>query len=170
MKIRFLAFATMWCSISLFAQDYFPTNDGVKAENHNYTAFINAKIYLTPTQVLDKGTLLIQNGKVAQVGKSVGVPKNSLVIDLNGKHIYPSFIDIFSDFGIEKPKRVADGQHPIQYGPSKEGFYWNDHIMPQNSAADRFQYNDNDAKELRAAGFGTVNAHIQDGIARGTGV
>src|SRR5690606_10479384 len=103
MKIRFLALATLWCGISLYAQDYFPKNDGVKTGNHNYTALTNAKIYLTPTQVLNKATLLIQNGKVVQAGKSVTPPKNSLIIDLKGKYIYPSFIDIYSDFGIEKP-------------------------------------------------------------------
>lgn len=169
MKIRFLVLATLWCGISLFAQDYFPQNDGVRAENHNYTALINAKIFLTPTQVVNKGTLLIQNGKVVQAGKSVSIPKNSLVIDLDGKYIYPSFIDIYSDFGIEKPKKIQ-GSQTVQYGPAKEGFYWNDHIMPENNAADQFKYDNTKAKDLRAAGFGTVNTHIQDGIARGTGV
>lgn len=170
MKIRFWVFATLWCSISLFAQEYFPKNDGVKAENHNYTAFINAKIYLTPTQVLDKATLLIQNGKVVQAGKSVILPKNSIVVDLEGKYIYPSFIDIYSSFGIEKPQRAAGVSRTAQYDPAREGYYWNDHIMPENNAADQFKYDDKKAKELRDVGFGTVNTHIQDGIARGTGV
>src|SRR5690606_8774919 len=35
---------------------------------------------------------------------------------------------------------------------------------------DQFKYDDNKAKELREAGFGTVNTHMQDGIARGTGL
>ncbi len=57
-----------------------------------------------------------------------------------------------------------------QYEPEREGFYWNDHVMPENAAIDSYKYNDKDAKELREAGFGVVNSHIQDGIARGTGV
>jgi len=52
----------------------------------------------------------------------------------------------------------------------REGFYWNDHIMPENDAITNFKYNDEKAKELRKAGFGVVNTHIHDGIARGTGV
>ena len=170
MRIHFLVFASLWCGISLCAQEYFPKNDGVKAENHNYTAFINAKIYITPTQVLDKATLLIQKGKVVQVGKSITPPKNSLTIDLKGKYIYPSFIDIYSDFGLEKPVRATGGSRSEQYGPTREGYYWNDHIMPENKAIGQFKYDDNKAKELREVGFGTVNTHIQDGIARGTGV
>ena len=170
MKMRLLVLTYLWCSSFLFAQDYFPKNDGVKSKNNNYTAFTNAKIYVTPTQIIENGTLLIQNGKVVQVGKTVSLPKNTVTVDVSGKSIYPSFIDIYSDFGIEKPKRPTGGGRTAQYEPSREGFYWNDHIMPESNAISAFKYDAKKAKELREAGFGVVNSHIQDGIARGTGV
>ncbi len=53
MRMRFLVLTVLWCSSTLFAQDYFPENDGVKSKNNNYTAFTNAKIYSTPTQVVE---------------------------------------------------------------------------------------------------------------------
>ncbi|SHJ40300.1 amidohydrolase family protein [Pseudozobellia thermophila] len=152
------------------AQDYFPVNDQVKAKNNNYMAFVNAKIYVTPVQVVDKGTLLIREGKVVQAGKSVTLPKNTVVVDVSGKWIYPSFIDVFSSFGVAKPKKFSAKGRSAEYGPSREGFYWNDHIMPENDAIDKFTYDDSVAKSLRKVGFGVVNTHIQDGIARGTGV
>ncbi|KAB5486983.1 amidohydrolase family protein [Flagellimonas hadalis] len=170
MKIKLLALSFLLGGISLFAQDYFPKNDGVKTKNNNYTAFTNAKIYMTPTQVIEKGTLLIQNGKVVQVGKSVSIPKNAVVQDLDGKSIYPSFVDIFSNFGVKTPERANNAGRSAQYGPEREGFYWNDHIMPENNAVSSFSYDSKKAEELRKAGFGAVNAHIQDGIARGTGL
>ena len=171
MKIKLLALLLFLSSAPLFAQDYFPINDGVKAKkNNNYTAFTNAKIYVTPTQVINNGTLLIQNGKVVQVGKSVNIPKNAVVENLSGKSIYPSFIDIFSGFGVKLPKEASGGGRSAQYGPSREGFYWNDHIMPENDAINSFSYDAKEAKELRNAGFGAINAHIEDGIARGTGL
>jgi imidazolonepropionase-like amidohydrolase len=170
MNMRLLTLAFLWCGASLLAQDYFPENDGVKAKNNNYHAFTNAKIQVTPNQVIERGTLLIQNGKVVAVGTSVSLPKNTVVEDLAGKSIYPSFIDAFTSFGVEKPKRAQGGGRSAQYGPSREGFYWNDHIMPENNAVDKFKYDDKKAKDLRKAGFGVVNAHIEDGIARGTGV
>ena len=165
-----LALALLWCGASLFAQDYFPKNDGVKSENRNYTAFTNAKIFVTPTQIIERGTLLIQNGKVVRTGSSVSLPKNTVVVDLAGKSIYPSFIDVYSNFGVEKPKKAQANGRSAQYKASREGFYWNDHIMPENDAVEKFKYDDKKAKELRNAGFGAINAHIQDGIARGTGV
>ncbi|MFD2588288.1 amidohydrolase family protein [Croceitalea marina] len=170
MKMRLLTLALLWCGATLFAQDYFPENDGVKSKNDNYYAFTNAKIYVTPTQVIQNGTLLIQNGKVVQAGSSVSIPKNAVVENLDGKSIYPSFIDVYSKFGVEQPKRKPGGGRSPQYEAERDGFYWNDHIMPENAAIASFKYDDKSAKELRKAGFGVVNSHIHDGIARGTGV
>lgn len=158
------------CSITLYAQDYFPKSDGVVSKNTNYTAITNAKIYVTPTQVIEKGTLLIKDGKVVTVGASVTIPENTSTIDASGKSIYPSFIDIYSDFGVEKPKRESGRGRSAQYEPTRTGYYWNDHVMPENKAIDKFEYDPKKAKDLLNAGFGVVNTHIQDGIIRGTGV
>jgi imidazolonepropionase-like amidohydrolase len=158
------------CALSTTAQDYFPKNNGLKEDNTNYTAFTNATIYVTPTQVLTNGTLLIRNGKVVSTGKSVKIPENSVVIDLQGKFIYPSFIDTYTDFGVEKPKRESRQGRSPQYEASREGFYWNDHIMPEKNAIDSFKYDEKSAEALRKEGFGVVSTHIMDGIARGTGV
>ncbi|MBU2996515.1 amidohydrolase family protein [Cellulophaga baltica] len=170
MKTRLLVLTMLWCSSFLLAQDYFPKNDGVKSKNNNYTAFTNAKIYVTPNQVIENGTLLIQNGKVVQAGKSVTIPKNTVTIDVSGKSIYPSFIDIYSDFGIKKPERAPGRGRTAEYEPTREGFYWNDHIMPETNAIATYKFDAKKAKELREAGFGIVNTHLQDGIARGTGI
>jgi imidazolonepropionase-like amidohydrolase len=157
------AFATV-------AQDYFPKNDGLKEDNTNFTAFTNATLYITPNQVITNGTLLIQKGKVISAGNAINIPENSIIYDMKGKHIYPSFIDPYTGFGITKPKRASgQGQSP-QYEASRQGFYWNDHIMPEQRAIDSFKYDQKEAEELRKAGFGVVNTHMMDGIARGTGV
>ena len=57
----------------------------------------------------------------------VTIPKNAVVIDLSGKSIYPSFIDMYSTFGVEKPKRSKIIQKTT-IRCSREGYYWNDHI------------------------------------------
>ena len=163
----------MLCFLSISfvsAQDYFPENGELKEKNTNYTAFTNATLYVTPTKVIKNGTLLIQNGKVVASGKSVSIPENAITIDLNDMHIYPSFIDAYTDFGVKKPKRAEGNGRSPQYEASRDGFYWNDHIMPENEAIAKFSYDDKKAKEFRDAGFGVLNTHIMDGIARGTGV
>ncbi len=170
MKKLIFTLCLLWCSTILTAQEYFPENAGVKANNNNYTAFTNAKIYVTPTQIIEKGTLLIQHGKIVSASSTVSIPKNSIIIDLKGKSIYPSFIDVYSKFGVEQPKKKPGSGRSAEYAPSRDGYYWNDHIMPENEAIAKFKYDDKKAKVLREAGFGVVNSHIQDGIARGTGV
>ena len=97
MRIVVWALVGIGCSVAATAQEYFPKNDGVKTPNANFTAFTNAKIYVTPTQVIEKGTLLIQDSKVVATGVSVTLPKNTRVTDLNGKYVYPSFIDLYTD-------------------------------------------------------------------------
>lgn len=165
---RVLTILTLVWSMSIAAQDYFPKNDGVTAKNTNYTAITNAKIYVTPTQVINKGTLLIKDGKVVASGTSVNIPKNAHQIDASGKSIYPSFIDMYADFGVKKPKRSTN-MRSSQYDPSRTGFYWNDHVMPETNAIDHFKYDSKKAEELIKAGFGVVNTHLQDGIVRGSG-
>jgi imidazolonepropionase-like amidohydrolase len=154
------------CSFSLFAQDYFPSNSGVIANNSNYTAFTNATIHVSPTEVIENGTLLIKEGKVVRVGNAVNIPKNTTIVDLSGKTIYPSFIDMYTTFGVTKPKRGGDGP---QYGAGRSGFYWNDHIMPEQDVMASFKYDAKDASEMHKLGFGVVNTHMPDGIVRGTG-
>lgn len=167
---KYLILTMLLCTFTFFAQEHVPKNDGVKSENTNYTAFTNAKIYVTPTEVIDNGTLLIHKGKVVATGSTVNIPANAVVIDVSGKSIYPSFIDLYSSFGVEKPKRQGGGGFGSrQYDASREGFYWNDHIRPEQNAVDHFKYNAKNASALRKAGFGVVNTHLQDGIMRGTG-
>ncbi len=152
------------------AQDYFPTNTGVKTSKNTLIAFKNATIYVTPTQVIKKGTLLIKDGKVLQVGKSVTIPEGTKIIDIKGKSIYPSFIDVYSSFGIAKVKRPSTQNFRPQYNAERTGYYWNDHIRPDVNAATKFSFNNTKAKEYLNAGFGVVNTHINDGIVQGSGL
>ena len=57
-------------SFASHAQDYFPTNKGVKTENSKQIMLTGATIHMNPLQKLDNGMLLIENGKVKAVGTS----------------------------------------------------------------------------------------------------
>lgn len=152
-----------------YAQEYFPNNESIPNKNTNFTAFTNAKIYVTPTQVIEKGTLLIQNGKVIAAGATVVIPKNCTTINLDGKSIYPSFIDMYTSFGIEKPKGMGSNERNPLYDTKKSGHYWNENIKSEVNGYESFKYDQPKAEELLKAGFGVVGTHVQDGIARGSG-
>lgn len=160
------------CSYSLIAQEYFPTNTGVKTTKNSTVAFKNATIHVSPTEVIKKGTLVVKDGKVLQVGRSrsVTIPKNAKIVDLAGKTIYPSFVDAYATFGINKPKRSPNFSTRPQYDAGRKGYYWNDHIRPETDPISKFKFDTKKAKQLLSAGFGAVNTHLEDGIVRGNGV
>ncbi len=169
MKLKLLFLGLFLAAFTMQAQEYFPKNDGVKTRNTNYTVFKNAKIHIDPQNVIDNGMFAIKEGKITAVGKSINVPKNSIVIDLEGKEVYPSFIDLYSDFGIPKPEKAKEGNSP-QYDAGREGYYWNDHIRPDTKAIANFNFDTKEAEKFQKAGFGVVNTHVPDGIIRGTGM
>ena len=152
------------------AQDYFPENKGVKTQNSKQFLLTGATIHLNPLQKIENGMLLIENGKITAVGTTLQSPKNAVVTDYQGKHIYPSFIELHSDFGIPTVKGVSGGRRSAQYDGNRKGFYWNDHILPDYDSRSDFKYDTKKAKELRAAGFGTINTHRKEGIHRGSSV
>jgi len=171
MKKLFLFLVLLGSLSSLRAQEYFPTNSEIKATSHNYTAFTHAKIFVTATTVLNNATLLIKDGKVVNAGTNISIPKNSIVVNLKGKSIYPSFIDLYSDFGIKKQTTgTFNFRARPQYDSNRNGYYWNDHVLPEKNALDDFKYNSKDAKQLIDAGFGTVLTGRKTAIIRGTAV
>ena len=94
-------------------------------------------------------------------------------MNCEGKFIYPSFVDPFTDYGAGQAKRPAGGFNyggPGQFLSNKPGAYnWNQAIKPEVNVSDVFETDEAAAKNYRANGFGAVFTHLKDGIARGTG-
>ncbi len=158
---------------SALAQTTFPVN-GVADPKNGYYAFTNATIVKDAQTTLTNATLVIKDGKIVSVGANLAVPKDAVVVDCNGKFIYPSFIDAYSDYGITAPTRQLGGFNfnaPAQLTSNQKGaFGWNQAIHSDVEAARLFNADEAKAKSLRDIGFGTVLTHQKDGIARGTGV
>src|SRR5690554_6135738 len=136
-------------SLTTQAQEYFPKNDGVKQSFKNFTAIQNATIYVSATQKIENATLLIKENKIIDVGTSVTIPKGAQIIDAKGKTIYPSFVELYSEFGINKPTPRPSGNFTPQYESSREGYYWNDHVKPEYNAYENLSYDTKAAGSLR---------------------
>ena len=133
-------------------------------------AFTNATVHVSPEIVINNATILEKNGIIINVGENIQIPENTRVYDKSGKHIYPSFIDLYSEFGIKKVKKTTSFGRSSQFGPSREGYYWNDHILSHYNSISDYKYDKNSASKIRKMGFGIVNSHRADGIHRGTGL
>jgi imidazolonepropionase-like amidohydrolase len=155
------------------AQSTFPVN-GIVDPRENCYAFTNATLVKDGQTTVTGATLLIRDGLIVSAGTGIAIPKDAVVIDCTGKYIYPSFIDIFSDYGIpsgDRQPRVFDFRAPAQLTSATKGaFNWNQAIHPEADGSHLFVVDDAKAKPLRELGFGTVQAISKDGIARGTGV
>jgi imidazolonepropionase-like amidohydrolase len=153
---------------SLQAQDYFPNNDDISAVSNITRAITNATIVTSPGKTIQNGTIIIKNGKIQAIGSGINLPKNAVVEDANGNYVYPSFIESYGDIAMKKPSRASGGGP--QYDEGRKGYYWNDHIRAEQRAMDYYEYDDKEAKKYIDAGFGTMQTHLQDGIARGNGM
>jgi Imidazolonepropionase and related amidohydrolases len=154
------------------AQTTFPVND-IADPRHGYYALTNATIIKDAATTLNNATLVIRDGKIVSVSANGAVPKGAVEVNCAGKYIYPSFIDIYSDYGMPVPQRQQTGfnfNQPQQLSTNQKGAYgWNQAIKSDVDAIKLFAMDELKAKTLRDLGFGTVLTHQKDGIARGTG-
>ncbi len=160
------------------AQSTFPVNGVADPREHCY-AFTHATIVKDGQSTLTDATLVIRDGLIVGAATGLAIPKDAVIIDCSGKYIYPSFIDIYSDYGMPVAEGRAGGRGaagfdfraPAQMTSNTKGAYnWNQAIHPETDASRLFTANETQAKPMREIGFGTVLSHVKDGIARGTGV
>ncbi len=159
-------------SLKAKSQTTFPVND-VADPKYTHYAFTGATIVKDANTTITNGTLVIKDGKIVAVGQGLKVPAGAIEINAKGKFIYPSFIDIYSDYGTpaQQPRQggfdfFARGQITSN---TKGAYGWNQAIKPEVDAYKIFTADEAKAKALRDLGFGTVLTHVKDGIARGTG-
>ena len=156
--------------LNLSAQETFPTN-GILDSREGHYAFTNATIHKADGTVIQNGSLVIKKGEITSVGSGSSVPKDAVQIDVNGHHIYPSFVDIFTDYGMPEVKRKENNNRRgiQQMTSSKKGAYaWNEALKSEAQAHTQFKVNNAAAKEYRKLGFGSLGTHIMDGISRGS--
>lgn len=156
------------CSLLSAQETTFKTNgpDDYREGKH---AFTGATIYVAYNQKTDSATLYIQDGKVVKVERGGKPAAGWMVHDLKGKFIYPSFIDIFSDYGMPEVPKAKGEDGPQMESNIKGAYGWNQAIHTDFHADKNFTVNDKNAEELRKIGFGAVLTHRKDGLARGTG-
>jgi imidazolonepropionase-like amidohydrolase len=170
-----LAFACIlfFSARPLQAQVTFPVN-GVADPRHGYYAFIHATVLKDGIHAINDATMVIKDGKIISVTAGGKTPDGAVEIDCKGKYIYPSFIDIYADYGTPAPTVAGGGgftpgQQPQITSNQKGAYGWNEAIKSDVDAYKIFKSDPAKAGSLRENGFGAVLSHVKDGIARGTG-
>ncbi len=71
------------------------------AAQEKVTVIQNATVMTVTRGNIEKGDILIRNGKIAQVGKRVRVPQGAEVIDAAGMYVIPGIIDAHSHIAVD---------------------------------------------------------------------
>ena len=87
MKKRFVTSLLLFCAYAL-------------AQAPGAVAIHNAKIVPVSGPVIAKGTVVLRNGLIEQVGENVQAPADAWVVDAEGMTVYPGLIDGLSTVGI----------------------------------------------------------------------
>ncbi|MCA1761822.1 MAG: amidohydrolase family protein [Flavobacteriales bacterium] len=150
------------------SQTTFP-EDGRSEKNSIYHLFTGGTIHQSPG-VTDTMSMLVHKGKIISMGakSEMEIPDNTLVHNISGRHIYPSFIDINSDYGIEELEKRENKRGPEYERKTNTATNWNEAIHPEINGVERFTPHEDDAKKYREMGIGLVLSQLKDGIARGT--
>ncbi len=60
----------------------------------------NGKIYTMAGEIIENGSILIEDGKIKEIGKDIVAPLDAEVIDAEGKMVTPGFIDSHCHLGM----------------------------------------------------------------------
>ncbi|MFO0321786.1 MAG: amidohydrolase family protein [Bacteroidota bacterium] len=145
------------------SQTTFNTN-GARNGTHTLYSFVNCTLHVDADVLILNATMIVQDGKIIEISEKAQVPKESVLIDLKGKHIYPGFIDLYSDYGMPDVKKVDNVDVP-----KKGAFGSNQAIRSDVEAYKLFSHDQSKADELRKQGFASVLTSQKDGIVRGSG-
>jgi len=63
-------------------------------------ALVGGTIHTVTGEVIDRGTVLFDKGKITAIGVEVTLPQGTEKIDVGGKHVYPGLIDARSEIGL----------------------------------------------------------------------
>jgi imidazolonepropionase-like amidohydrolase len=69
-------------------------------------ALVGGTIHTVSGSVIENGTVLFDQGKIADIGVNVTIPSNALRVDITGKHVYPGLIESDSQLGLTEINSV----------------------------------------------------------------
>ena len=125
-------------------------------------AIVNGKILTISDGTIDRGTVLIEDGKIKAVGTDVEVPEGAEIVDAAGKWVTPGLIDAHSHIGLFGEPSVW---------ATRDGNEMTDPVTPQLRGLDAINPDDPSFEDVLSAGVTAV--YTQPGSANiigGTGI
>ncbi len=150
------------------------------AAENGAIAIRNAKIVTVSGPVISKGTVVVRNGLIQDVGEGVTIPADAVVVDGEGMTVYPGLVDALSTWGMPGAAAGRGGggrgaattavpaaavpAAPPARGPEDRPF-----TTSWIKAADEIQATDKRIETARNAGFTTAAVWPTRGFFAGQG-
>jgi imidazolonepropionase-like amidohydrolase len=122
-------------------------------------ALTNARIETVTRGTIERGTILVRDGLIADVGAGVAVPPDAVVLDLGGKTVSPGLIDLISSTGIASS--TTSGGSGATAPARQPG------IDPERLVAEDIRLSPSDARSWRSAGVAAILVAPSRGLFRG---
>ncbi len=121
-------------------------------------ALVNARIETVTNGVIERGTLLIRDGKIAALGADPAIPSDAERIDCAGLTIYPGMIDAGTEIGLVEVGSLAETRDNDEVGD----------VTPQMRALTAVNPNSAAIPVTRVNGVTTALAAPSGGLFPGT--
>ncbi|HEY7184432.1 MAG TPA: amidohydrolase family protein [Blastocatellia bacterium] len=86
------------------------------AQAANVYVIRNAKIVTVTGAVIERGSVLIRDGKIAEVGARITAPANAKAIDATGLSVYPGMIDSGTQLGLIEIGSIQETHDTTELG------------------------------------------------------
>jgi imidazolonepropionase-like amidohydrolase len=111
-----------------------PDHRSVYAQTSQDTyAIRNARIVTVTGPVIENGTVVISNGKIAAVGSNVATPAGARIIDASGLTVYPGMMDADTEIGLIEIGSVAGSVDTSEIGDNNANIHVDVAIHPDSS-------------------------------------
>lgn len=135
-------------------------------------AIVGAKIEIGDGRVIDKGTIVIRDGRIEAVGKDITPPPTAEIVKGDGLVVYPGFIDAWSSAGLKYPDAQPTQDEPIDPNTTPQiamRLANRKGVRPELRASDTLSLSSSQANDLRKQGFTTQWIVPSGGMINGYG-
>lgn len=108
----------------------------------------NGKIYTMAGNMIEKGSILVEDGKIKEIGNDIVAPFDAEIIDAEGKLVFPGMIDAHCHLGMWEDAIGFEGA---------DGNEMTDPITPQLRSIDSINPMDRTFQEAYEGGITTVS-------------
>lgn len=157
-----------------------PRPPGLRPLEAGVHALTGARIVTQPGQEIEKGVVILRDGRIEAVGTDLAPPPDARVHDLSGATIYPGFLDAYVTPGSSARSASPTEQPPVDdlTAGAGSGFLGTSSaagepgtkslVTPQRSMAREYAPTQSFLESLRHEGFTAAHILPESGILRGS--